>query len=75
MCVDVLSVYTCICTLVKVTWSYEDTVIEGCESLCGYWGLNSSPLKEQLVLLTAELSSALCTVFKKESCQFVRLTE
>ena len=29
---------------------------DGCESPCGCWELNSRPLKEQPVFLTAELS-------------------
>lgn len=32
----------------------EDT--DGCEPLCGYWGLDMDPLVEQLVLSTAECS-------------------
>ena len=31
-------------------------VIDGHEPSCGFWALNSGPLKEQQVLLTAELS-------------------
>ena len=33
-----------------------DPIKGGCESLCGCWGLNSGPLEEQTVLLTAEPS-------------------
>ena len=33
-----------------------DLITDGCEPLCGCWGLNSGPLKEQLVLLTSEPS-------------------
>lgn len=29
-------------------------VTDGCELLCGYWGLNLCPLEEQLVLFTTE---------------------
>jgi hypothetical protein len=32
------------------------TITDGCESPCGCWELNSGPLEEQLVLLTAEPS-------------------
>jgi hypothetical protein len=31
-----------------------DLSIDGCEPLCGCWELNSGPLKEQPVLLTAK---------------------
>jgi hypothetical protein len=34
----------------------SDTIADGCEPPCGCWGLNSGPLEEQLVLLTAEPS-------------------
>ena len=34
----------------------RDFITDGCEPLCGCWGLNSGPLKEQLVLLTSEPS-------------------
>ena len=33
-----------------------DLITDGCEPLCGCWGLNSGPLKEQPVLLTSESS-------------------
>jgi hypothetical protein len=32
------------------------TITDGCEPPCGCWELNSGPLEEQLVLLTAEPS-------------------
>ena len=31
-----------------------DLITDGCEPPCGCWQLNSGPLEEQLVLLTAE---------------------
>jgi hypothetical protein len=34
----------------------SDLIIDGCEPPCGCWDLNSGPLEEQLVLLTAEPS-------------------
>ena len=34
----------------------RDAIADGCEPLCGYWELNSGPLEEQSVLLTAEPS-------------------
>ena len=34
----------------------SNPVKDGCESPCDCWELNSVPLEEQLVLLTAELS-------------------
>ena len=33
-----------------------DLTIDGCESSCGYWELNSGPLEEQPVLLTSDPS-------------------
>ena len=33
-----------------------DLITDACESLCGCWELNSGPLEEQAVLLTAEPS-------------------
>jgi len=33
-----------------------DLIIDDCELLCGCWELNSGPLEEQSVLLTAEPS-------------------
>ena len=33
-----------------------DPITDGCEPPCGCWKLNSGPLEEQSVLLTAELS-------------------
>ena len=32
----------------------SDPIIDDCELPCGCWDLNSGPLEEQLVLLTAE---------------------
>jgi hypothetical protein len=34
----------------------SDPIIDGCEPPCGCWELNSGPLEEQSVLLTAEPS-------------------
>jgi hypothetical protein len=34
----------------------SDPITDGCEPPCGFWELNSGPLKEQLVLLTTEPS-------------------
>ena len=34
----------------------SDSIIDGCEPSCGCWELNSGPLEEQPVLLTAEPS-------------------
>ena len=34
----------------------SDLITDGCESPCGCWELNSGPLEEQSVLLTAESS-------------------
>jgi hypothetical protein len=34
----------------------SDFIIAGCEPPCGCWDLNSGPLEEQSVLLTAEPS-------------------
>jgi hypothetical protein len=34
----------------------SDPITDGCELSCGCWGLNSGPLEEQIVLLTAEPS-------------------
>jgi hypothetical protein len=36
----------------------SDVVTDGCEPPCGCWDLNSGPLEEQPVLLTAEPSLA-----------------
>jgi hypothetical protein len=36
--------------------SASDPITNGCESPCGLWELNSGPLEEQSVLLTAEPS-------------------
>jgi hypothetical protein len=49
----------------------SDLITDGCEPPCGCWDLNSGPLEEQSVLLTAEPSlqpmsdSSLC-YFSKE---------
>jgi hypothetical protein len=32
----------------------SDFITDGCERPCGFWDLNSGPLEEQSVLLTAE---------------------
>jgi hypothetical protein len=32
----------------------SDSIKDGCETPCGFWGLNSGPLEEQSVFLTAE---------------------
>jgi hypothetical protein len=45
--------------LVTLAWAYvyvSDLITDGCEPPCGCWDLNSGPLKEQSVLLTAEPS-------------------
>jgi hypothetical protein len=34
----------------------SDHIADGCEPPCGFWELNSGPLEEQSVLLTAEPS-------------------
>jgi hypothetical protein len=34
----------------------SDSITDGCEAPCGCWELNSEPLEEQTVLLTAEPS-------------------
>jgi hypothetical protein len=34
----------------------SDLITDGCESPCGCWDLNSGPLEEQSVFLTAEPS-------------------
>jgi hypothetical protein len=34
----------------------SDPITDGCEPPCGCWDLNSGPLEEQWVLLTAEPS-------------------
>jgi hypothetical protein len=34
----------------------SDLIMDGCEPPCGCWDLNSGPLKEHSVLLTAEPS-------------------
>jgi hypothetical protein len=44
---------SCLQTLQKRA---PDRITDGCEPPCGCWELNSGPLKEQSVLLTAEPS-------------------
>jgi hypothetical protein len=46
-------------------------ITDGCELLCGYWELNSGPLEEQSVLLTAEpsLQPLKARVLKSKSCE------
>jgi hypothetical protein len=41
----------------------SDPITDGCEPPCGCWGLNSGPLEEQSVLLTAEPSLQLIVLF------------
>jgi len=38
----------------------SDLITDGCEPPCGCWELNSGPLEEQSVLLTAEPSLQPC---------------
>ena len=47
-----------------------DPIVDGCEPPCGGWELNSRPLEEQPVLLTAELSHspAICELFYSHLC-------
>ena len=40
-----------------------DLITDGCEPPCGCWGLNAGPLEEQSVLLTAESSLQLSSLF------------
>jgi hypothetical protein len=44
------------CSLQKQQKSSSDPITDGCEPPCGCWELNSGPLEEQSVLLTAEPS-------------------
>ena len=37
-------------------YTVTDSITDGCEPPCGFWELNSGPLEEQSVLLTAEPS-------------------
>ena len=37
-------------------WLCNVTITDGCEPPCGCWELNSGPLEEQAMLLTAEPS-------------------
>ena len=41
----------------------SDLTTDGYEPPCGYWELNSGPLEEQTVFLTAEPSLQPCLVF------------
>jgi len=46
-----------------------DSITDGCEPPCGCWELNSGPLEEQSVLLTAEPSLQLfCMVLLVQLC-------
>ena len=45
-----------ICFIYVNTLSQSDPITEGCKPPCGCWELNSGPLEEQPVLLTAEPS-------------------
>ena len=40
-----------------------DLITDGCEPPCGCWELNSGPLEEQAMLLTAEPSLQPCIIF------------
>lgn len=58
-----LRMYVCAPCVSLVPQSTEEGVgshgtgdIDGCEPLCGCWESNLSPLKEQQIILTAELS-------------------
>jgi hypothetical protein len=48
-----MSIHICLQTHQK---RVSNPISEGCEQPCGYWELNSGPLEEQVVLLTAEMS-------------------
>jgi hypothetical protein len=48
----------------------SDLIIDGCEPPCGCWELNSGPLEEQSVFLTAEPSLQAPLVFLK--CKSIR---
>ena len=43
-------------TLSACTAAHQKRALNSCELRCGYWELNSGPLEEQGVLLTAESS-------------------
>jgi hypothetical protein len=49
----VFCLHACLCEGVR---SSENGVTDGCELPCECWELNSGPLEELLVLLTAEVS-------------------
>ena len=49
--------YECsICMYTCMPETVPDPITDGCEAACGCWELNSGPLKELPVLLTAEPS-------------------
>ena len=55
-----------------------DLITDGCEPPCGCWDLNSGPLEEQSVLLTAEpslqpLKTTLTSDMEMQSLDFVQL--
>jgi hypothetical protein len=52
-----------------------DSITDGCEPSCGCWELNSGPLEEQSVLLTAEpsLQPPTNTVFLKTGLLYIAL--
>ena len=43
-----------VCLHTRRRYAEEDLIIDGCETPCGCWELNSEPLEEQPVLLTSE---------------------
>jgi hypothetical protein len=49
----------CVYTVAVFRRGHQIFVMDGCEPPCGCWDLNSGPLEEQLVLLTAEPSHQL----------------
>lgn len=58
--------FACMYSCVPCAWRPEDDIrhpgtgfIDGCESPCGYWELNTGPLEKQQMLLTAEPSISL----------------
>ena len=59
----------CMCVYVSAEIPEEGTgspgtaIIDGYESSCGCWELNTGPLQEQLVLLNTELSLQPCFIF------------
>jgi hypothetical protein len=48
--------YVCGYTVAHTRSGHWMPIADGCEPPCGCWDLNSGPLKEQSVLLTAEPS-------------------